>query len=228
MNKLLKRSVLTAAVAAVLAGCGGGTSSTPSTTTATTAPAASLAGPATSASAGTVAPSENGGAASVPSIPSVAPITTRHADPDLEALLPAQVSGTALQRSSYKLSELLDAGGNRAVIDTFLRSIGKSETDGSSATAADPTGALAGGIIALKVSGADPAVLLPAIVSLEKSDLGAGATLRQATVGGKGVTVVSIGSGVNDTEWVYGHGDVVFVVHTSDEALAAAFLQALP
>jgi uncharacterized protein with GYD domain len=64
-------------------------------------------------------------------------------------------------------------------------------------------------------------------VSVEQSDLGAGATTKQATVGGKSVTVVSVGTGVNDTEWVYGRDDVVFVIHASDEAHAATFLQAL-
>jgi hypothetical protein len=39
------------------------------------------------------------------------------------------------------------------------------------------------------------------------------------------VTVVSVGSGVNDTEWVY--EDVVFVVHATDEAHASALLSCL-
>ncbi len=91
----------------------------------------------------------------------------------------------------------------------------KTEADGSFAAALDPTNTLAGGIFAFKVNGADGPTLLGGIVEVEKSDLGAGATTRQATVGGKDVTVVSIGSGVNDTEWIYGRGDVVFVVHAA-------------
>jgi hypothetical protein len=42
------------------------------------------------------------------------------------------------------------------------------------------------------------------------------------------VTVVSIGTGVNDTQWVYGHGDVVFVVQAADAQTAALYLAALP
>jgi hypothetical protein len=125
------------------------------------------------------------------------------------------------------LAAILDSGGNRPVIDAFLKTIGKSESDGSFAAALDPTNSLTGGILAFKVSGADTAALLGGIVSLEKSDLGAGATTRQATVGGKSVTIVTVGSGVNDTEWIYGRGDVVFVVHAADDAHAAPFLQAL-
>ena len=65
-------------------------------------------------------------------------------------------------------------------------------------------------------------------MAVEQSDLGGGATTRQATVGGKSVTIVSVGTGVNDTEWIHGRGDVVYVVHAGDETHAAAYLQALP
>jgi hypothetical protein len=133
-----------------------------------------------------------------------------------------------MQRSSATFAALIASGGDRTVIDAFLQSLGKSESDGTYAAAFDPTNTVGGGIFAFKIAGVNAGVLLPAMVSVEKADLGAGATTTQATVGGKGVTVVSVGSGVNDTEWVYGHGDVVFVVHASDEAHATAFLQALP
>jgi hypothetical protein len=123
---------------------------------------------------------------------------------------------------------VLDAGGDRASIDAFLHAIGKSEADGSIASAFDPTNTLKGSIIAYKVSGADTAALLNGIGSLEQSDLGAGATKKQSTVGGKNVTVVSVGTGVNDTEWLYARNDAIFVVHAADQAHAAAFLQALP
>jgi hypothetical protein len=154
-------------------------------------------------------------------------VTSSHADPALEALLPAEVSGTPMQRSSATLASLLDSGGDRSSIDAFLQGLGKSESDGTFAAAFDPTSALGGGIFAFKIAGVNSGVLLPAIVSVEKSDLGAGATTTQATVGGKSVSVVSVGNGVNDTEWVYGHEDVVFVVHATDEAHASAFLEVL-
>ncbi len=83
-------------------------------------------------------------------------------------------------------------------------------------------------IFAFKVAGVTAEVLLPAIVPVEKSDLGAGATTQQATVGGKSVSVVSIGTGVNDTAWVYGKDEAVFVVRAADEAHAAPYVQALP
>ena len=168
-----------------------------------------------------VAPAPSSAAASLPAV------TASHADPALEALLPAEVSGTAMQRSSATLAAMVAAGANRTAIDGFLQGIGKSESDGTYAAAFDPANAAGGGIFAFKVAGVDAGVLLPAILAVEQSDLGAGATTRQATVGGKDVTVVSVGTGVNDTEWVYARDDVVFVIHAPDEAHAAAFLQAL-
>ena len=159
---------------------------------------------------------------------SLSPLFSSHVDPALEALLPESVSGTSLLRYSIGFSQLLDSGGNRPVVDAFLQSIGKTEADGTFASAFDSSGQLAGGISAFKVAGAPAEALLNGVIELEKSDLGAGAATHQATVGNKPVIVVSVGSGVNDTEWIYGHGDVVFVVQAPDEEHAAAFLAALP
>jgi len=160
--------------------------------------------------------------------PSLDPIFQNHADPALEALLPATVSGTNMHRYSLTLTQVLDAGGDRVGITAFLESMDKTEADGSFASAFDPTSTVAGGINAFKVAGADGAALLAGIAAIEASDLGAGAVSEQMIVGDKSVTVVSVGDGVNDTKWIYGHGDVVFVVHSPDETQAAAYLTALP
>lgn len=225
-------SSLTVAIAVLIAGCGGSATVPSSSSPAATAPlAASGAAPsaaASSSAAQTAAPSGPAGAPSPTGAASLPAIFSSHADPALESQLPTDVSGAALGRYSQALSDVLDAGGDRAAIDAFLQGIGKTEADGSVAAAYDPTNTLKGAIIAYKVSGADTATLLNGIVALEQSDLGAGATKKPATVGGKNVTVVSVGTGVNDTEWLYGRGDAVFVVHAADDAHAAAFLLALP
>lgn len=216
----VRRVAFAALLMSLLVACG--TSSPVQTAPSTSQPVspASTAGAALSPAA--TAPATSTSPRSLP------PVNASHADPALEGQLPAEVSGTQLQRSSATFAELLAAGGDRTTIDSFLQRIGKTEADGTYAAAFDPTGALGGGIFAFKVSGADTATLLAGIAALEASDLGAGASTTQATVGGKAVTVVSVGSGVNDTEWIYGRGDVVFVVHAADETHAAAYLQALP
>jgi len=225
-------STLGAAVMVVLVGCGG-SPSTPSSSSSASAASSSASATSSSAAvpgsaAATAPPSEIATASSPASLPSLPAIFSNHADPALEGQLPTKVSGTAMQRYSLTLSEVLDAGGDRAAIDAFLQGIGKTESDGSFAAASDPNNTLTGGILAFKVSGADAVALLAGIVSVEQSDLGGGATTRQGTIGGKSVTIVSVGTGVNDTEWIYGRGDVVFVVHADDETRAAAFLAALP
>lgn len=219
MKHLLGSVVLGAAAMVALVGCGVSSATPASPTTAPTVASGSASSPSPGAS------SQAG--ESPASLPSPAPIASNHADPGLEALLPAEVSGTPMQRSSATLAALLDSGGDRTAIDAFLQSIGKTEADGSIASGFDPTNTLGGGIFAFKISGADAAALLAGIVAVEQSDLGTGATTRQGTVGGKDVTIVSVGTGVNDTEWIYGRGDVVFVVHAADETHAADFLQAI-
>jgi hypothetical protein len=228
MTRVPARLLATVAIVACvsLTGCGS-SASTSQSTTAGASPAAPS--PATAASAparshsepSAVAPAPSSAAASLPAV------SASHADPALEALLPAEIAGTAMQRSSATLAALVAAGANRTAIDGFLQGIGKSESDGTYAAAFDPGNATGGGIFAFKVAGVDAGVLLPAILAVEQSDLGAGATTRKANVGGKDVTVVSVGTGVNDTEWVYARDGVVFVIHAPDEAHAAAYLQAL-
>jgi hypothetical protein len=212
-----------AAIAVVLTGCGSSASNSPSNV-AGASPAAASSAPAAQSSSAPSALATGPSSSAGPSLPAV---TSSHADPALEALLPAEVSGTDMQRSSATLAALLASGGDRTAVDAFLKGLGKSESDGTYAAAFDLTNTVGGGIFAFKIAGVNADVLLPAIVSVEQSDLGADATAKQATVGGKGVTVVSVGSGVNDTEWVYGRDDVVFVIHAADEAHAATFLQAL-
>jgi hypothetical protein len=232
MNGILKSCVgrrvfvpvaIGAAIAVVLTGCGSSASNSPSN-------AAGGSPAAVSPASAALSSTEPSAVATTPPLsagPSLPAVTSSHADPALEALLPGEISGTPMQRSSATFAALLASGGDRTAIDAFLQGLGKSESDGTYAAAFDPTNTVGGGIFAFKIAGVNADVLQPAIVSVEQSDLGAGATTKQATVGGKSVTVVSVGTGVNDTEWVYGHDDVVFVIHAADEAHAATFLQAL-
>ena len=222
-KRVLVPVAISAAIILVLTGCGSSASNPPSNA-ASGSPAAGSSAPAAQPSAASSAVATSPSSSAGPSLPAV---TASHADPALEALLPAEISGTAMQRSSATLAALLASGGDRTAIDAFLQGLGKSESDGTYAAAFDTTNTVGGGIFAFKIAGVNADVLLPAIVSVEQSDLGAGATTKQATVGGKSVTVVSVGTGVNDTEWVYGCDEVVFVIHAADEAHAATFLQAL-
>jgi hypothetical protein len=118
-------------------------------------------------------------------LPSLPAVFSQHADPALEAQLPASVSGTVMQRYSLSVATVLDAGGNRAAIDALLGGIGKSEADASLPAASDPTDTVAGGVVAFKVSGADASTLLAGIVSVDKSDWAAAQPRRREQSAGK-------------------------------------------
>jgi hypothetical protein len=138
------------------------------------------------------------------------------------------VAGVALTTYSLNLKDLLAAGtSDPAAITAFLATLGKTAADASVAGAFDATGKLGGGIQAFKIAGTDPARFLPGIVSLAQGEVGSNAAISQGTVGGRSVTIVSAGSGPNETQWLYVHGDVVFAVLAPDEVTAAQYLGAL-
>jgi hypothetical protein len=149
--------------------------------------------PASAPSATEVAPTSGAPSAAAPLptatspvvLPSLPAVFSQHADPALEAQLPASVSGTVMQRYSLSVATVLDAGGNRAAIDALLGGIGKSEADASLAAASDPTDTVAGGVVAFKVSGADASTLLAGIVSVDKSDWAAAQPRRREQSAGK-------------------------------------------
>ena len=160
--------------------------------------------------------------------PSLPAVTASHADPALEALLPAEISGTrdaALQRHA----RCHDRGRCQPHGDRRLPrrvSASPSRTGRMPPPSIRPTRSAAGSSRS-RSRAWTPACCCRRSCAVEQSDLGTGATTSQATVGGKHVTVVSVGNGVNDTEWVYARDGVVFVIHAADEAHAAGFLEAL-
>ncbi len=200
-----------ASAAASTATTGGATTAAPTT--------------AASASATTSAPTTAASAGASVGVPS---IFDKHSAPDLEAQLPDVVAGATLSKYSLTLAELLDdPSADRAAITAFVERLGKTLADAAVAAAYDASGRLDGAVQAYRISGADPAGLLAGMVSVAQSDLGADAAIRQATIAGKSVTVVSVGTEVNDTQWLYSRGDIVFVVHAPDEATATLYLMAL-
>lgn len=185
-------------------------------------PAPATAAPASGATSAPTSAASAGASVGVPSI------LDRHSAPDLEAQLPDVVAGTTLSKYSLTLAELLeDQSADRATITAFVERLGKTIADAAVAAAYDATGRLDGAVQAYRISGADPAALLAGMVSVAQSDLGADAAIREATIAGKSVTVVSVGTAVNDTQWLYSRGDIVFVVHTQEEATATLYLMAL-
>lgn len=166
---------------------------------------------------------------------SEAPVVPNHTLPALEALLPAEVSGTALTKESWTGDELLPDDPLSILSENmtdYLTSIGKTPTDLQVAIAYDPTANadLTTGvdlsIRVLRADGADAVALrdnqidawLDAVPEL---------VVTTVKIGDKQVTKGDFGPSTVNSWWYVTNG-VVYDVETSDEALATAALGALP
>ena len=102
---------------------------------------------------------------------------SRHADPELEALLPATLGGVALTIESQAGTELATQS---AAFDAYLAGLGRSRADFSLASAY-AQGGLEAEVGAWRVRGGDPAKLLPGFITAVQASstraLKAGASL---------------------------------------------------
>jgi len=142
----------------------------------------------------------------------------RHADPELEALLPTSLGGVVLTVESQAGTDLATKSG---AFDAFLSSLGKTRADFSVASAY-ATGGLRAEVGAWRVKGADPALMLQGF----KDALQASSTtpLTQVEENLDGRTVTRIGDPGQLTHgplYVVARGDTLLFVQTPEPALAA-------
>lgn len=208
----LAPAVLLALLIMILAACSSGGSSTTASPTAA----------ASSAEASESADSSESEAA-MPSI------DLPNSAPELEALIPDEVGGVALQKFSMAGPEFMAQGEDNQEFVDFLDRLGAEPDDVSVAFGFgfDATGDSGGaGVFAFKVAGADTDQLLDEMqTSLEEEESATG--FEDASVGGKDVRR---GTSTDDTGnvYLYGVGDIVFFVATPDEDAAAEVLADLP
>jgi hypothetical protein len=125
-------------------------------------------------------------------------------DPDLEAMLPDQLGGTAVRKQSVSGATFLATGmAGAAALEALLEDLGKSADDLS--VGFGTTTAVT--IIAYRIDGI-PAQQL--FAGFEAALAAApSATLTDATVGGRNVKVVT---SPTETTYVYLGGDAVFII----------------
>ena len=178
-------------------------------------------------------PTDDLGAAASDEVPaSDEPVVLSHTVPDLEALLPTTVSGTALASQSWTGDATLADDPWSTTVTTYLTSIGKKPVDLEFAQAYDPTAGtdpntgidLSVGVF--RVKGTDPTNLRDNLIKAWKGDYPDLIT-TPVTVGGKKVTKGDFGADAINSYW-YLSGGNVYDVETTDETLAAAALSALP
>ncbi len=177
--------------------------------------------PSSSAPAASEAPSASAAAEASPTpSPSAAA-------PELLAVLPDEVSGTALVSDSATGADVLGTdAASRALVAT-LRTFDSTAADLQIAQAYDETGTLDCYLLAFRVPGVDAARLAPAIIDTWLQASSSGVTTSTVTIGGKEVTVVDYGD-QGTVSYVYASGEAVVVIETSDEAVAGEVAALLP
>ncbi len=149
----------------------------------------------------------------------------RHADPELEALLPTTLGGAALTVESQAGTDLAT---NSSAFDAFLASLGKTRADFSIASAYSP-GGLKAAIGAWRVRGADPALLLPGFKTAVQASSTTPLTQVEEILAGRAVTRIGDpGQLTRGPLYVFVRGDALLFVQTSERALAGEAMEKLP
>jgi len=149
----------------------------------------------------------------------------RHADPELEALLPTTLGGVALTVESQTGTELTTQSGP---FDSFLTSLGKTRDDFSLASAY-ANGGLKAEIGAWRVRGTDSALLLPGFQKAVQGSSTTTINTATETLGGR--QVMRIGDPGQLTRgplYVIVRGDTLLFVQTTEPALAEEAIGKLP
>lgn len=148
-----------------------------------------------------------------------------HAAPELEALLPAEIDGVALEKASATGAGVFGGDAFSRVLTDFLASAGKEPTDLRFANARDPSGVLGVEAGVFRVEGVDAAALRDAIVEGSRP-AAPGLEVSTDTVARRPVTMLAFANG--STLYLYEQDDSVFYVGTTRRELAARVLAALP
>lgn len=182
--------------------------------------------PASVAESTPTQPVDAGIASDAPSdAPADSPVAETHDAPDLEAVLPADLGGTAMTTESWTGDAILSDDGWSTSMLAFLTAAGKTATDLQVAQAYDATQTLDGSVGVYRVAGIEGTALQDALIAAWKTDY-PDMVASQVTLGGVPVTKASFGpDSVNS--YLYKQGNDVFDIETTDEAIAAAAIASL-
>lgn len=151
------------------------------------------------------------------------PIEELHEALDLEALLPTEIDGTALETQSWTGDTLLSDGGTwSTAIASFLTSVGKTPADLAAAQALDPLDAIDHSVGVFRVDGVPTEDLRDALANAWKADYPELVT-STVTLGDIEVVKGDFGEDAIDSYWFVKDG-LLFDVESSDEAIATAVL----
>lgn len=155
-----------------------------------------------------------------------APFVEPHDVPELEALLPALLTGTALQRQSWDGDVFLTDDAWSTSMNAFLTKEAKSPPDLQVAQAYDPEQVLDASVWAYRVTGATGAAVRDALIAAWKGDY-PDMTVSEVTLDGKQVTKAGFGEDT-PSSYLYLRDDLVYDIEAADDKIAIAALAALP
>src|SRR5439155_22209200 len=136
---------------------------------------------------------------------SIPPVADTHDAVEMEALLPTQVSGSALQVQSWTGDTYLSDDVFSTSMNTFLTATGKRSQDLRIAQAYDPTQALDVTVTVYSVPGIKGTAIRDALITAGKvasPDL----KLTNMTMGNKQVTRADFGQEANAASYLYVQG----------------------
>jgi hypothetical protein len=148
-----------------------------------------------------------------------------HAAPDLEALLPDSVESVPLLKSSNAGAAAVQGGAFRRSLARSLRRLGKKPEELRSATAADFSNRISVEIGVFEARGVGARALTAAVVRASRSDV-PDLKVTRAVVAGRSVTTLLYPG--SSKLYLYGRGDRVFYVGSTDPQQAAGILRRFP
>jgi hypothetical protein len=149
-----------------------------------------------------------------------------HEVPDLETLLPATWEATTFEIQSWTGATILAEDDWSAALLSFLTHVSKTPADLQVAQAYDPDGESELVIGVFRVEGIESGPLREAMLAAWRADF-PDLVVSEETLGGQPVTKGVFAEGAI-TSWWYQRNGAVFDIETTDEALAAAIIAALP
>jgi hypothetical protein len=160
-------------------------------------------------------------------IPSDAPQdSVTPASPVLENRIPTSINGVTLSIQSALDATSLSGGPDGRALDAAVVALGKQASDLEVAVADDETSSIDLTIIGFRVDGISAAEIRKAVLEAWLAAGTSGVASSTIAVSGTAVTKVSYGDGGAD-EYVLTIGDSVFVLETTDAALAQSAAAAL-
>jgi len=158
------------------------------------------------------------------SLPPDAPSSSLVA-PILEAAMPHSVNSTALTVEADLGSSILGSDPGSRSFAAAISTLGVTPDKLEVAFAYDEAGALPLTVVGFRLPGTSAAKLKPLVLQGWLSTLVPGVKTAEVSLGGTSATRVSYTDNGSD-EYVFTKGDAVFIVETSDEAMANAIVAA--